>query len=67
MKKLLAFLRRLKIALWGQGEIDYIGGSESLPPPLSAEEENYYISRYTGCEEEIKREIECRIDGLISL
>ena len=55
MKKLLAFLRMLKIALWGQGEIDYIGGSESLPPPLSAEEENYYISRYTGCEEEIKR------------
>ena len=55
MKKLLAFLRRLKIALCGQGEIDYIGGSESLPPPLSAEEENYYISRYTGCEEEIKR------------
>ena len=55
MKKLLAFLRRLKIALWGQGEIDYIGGSESLPPPLSAEEEGYYISRYTGREEEIKR------------
>lgn len=26
----------------------YIGGTESLPPPLSAEEELYLLSRYTG-------------------
>ncbi len=35
----------------------YIGGAESLPAPLSAEEESYYISRYTGCENDIKQRL----------
>lgn len=35
--------------------IHYIGGSESLPAPLTQEEEAYYLSRYTGKEEDIRR------------
>ena len=33
----------------------YIGGSESLPPPLTHEEEQYYLSRYTGEEADIRQ------------
>lgn len=35
--------------------VHYIGGSESLPAPLTQEEEAYYLSRYTGQEEDIRR------------
>ena len=33
----------------------YIGGSDSLPPPLTPEEEAHYLSRYTGAESEIRQ------------
>jgi len=36
-------------------EIFYIGGSESLPAPLTPEEERFYIANYTGAEPEIRR------------
>lgn len=35
--------------------IYYIGGSETLPPPLSAAEEVYYMGLYTGVEKDIKK------------
>lgn len=55
MKKLLLFIKLLLGRLKRKQEVDYIGGSESLPAPLTAEEEAYYISRYTGNEPEIKQ------------
>ena len=33
----------------------YIGGSESLPPPLTPEEEAYYLADYTGDQPEIRQ------------
>ncbi len=33
----------------------YIGGSESLPAPLSAQQEQEYLSKYTGKEPEIRQ------------
>ena len=41
--KLQGFLARLGLSL--PGTVQYIGGSETLPPPLSREEEAYYIGR----------------------
>ena len=37
------------------GRSFYIGGSETLPPPLSAEEEAYLLSRYAEDHENVKR------------
>ena len=34
--------------------IHYIGGSEALPPPLSAEEEVYLLSRLEECDYGVK-------------
>ena len=52
----LAVCRLLgRLGLPGAPSIHYIGGSESLPAPLTQEEEAYYLSRYTGAEEEIRR------------
>ena len=48
-------LRRLAGRLRPRCEVRYIGGSESLPPPLTAEQEAYYIERYTGSEPEIRQ------------
>ena len=36
-------------------EVYYIGGSESLPPPLTPEEEARYTSIYDGSQEDIKQ------------
>ena len=50
-----------KITLWLRqklgivGEIHYVGGSESLPPPLTPEQEAWYIERYTGQEADIRQ------------
>ncbi|ODU55469.1 MAG: sporulation sigma factor SigE [Clostridium sp. SCN 57-10] len=44
-----------KLGLSRIASILYIGGSESLPPPLAPEEEAYYLERYTGVEPEIRR------------
>lgn len=41
--KLVNFLRKYGLSKFEP--IHYIGGSEALPPPLSAEEENYLLSR----------------------
>lgn len=51
-------LNLLKIlAKFGLGpikDIYYVGGAESLPPPLGPEEEAYYLERYTGKESDIR-------------
>ncbi len=38
-EKVSEFFRKIKESLMGEAEVNYINGSESLPPPLSAEEE----------------------------
>jgi len=55
MKRMIMFIKKLLARLKKRCEIQYIGGSESLPAPLTAEQEAYYIERYTGKEPEIKR------------
>lgn len=55
MKRILAFIKLLLSIFRPKREIRYIGGSESLPAPLTAEQEAYYIERYTGQEQEIKQ------------
>ena len=49
--KLQTFLHRLGLKL--PGTLMYIGGSETLPPPLSREEEAFYISRLAGGDPEV--------------
>jgi len=44
--KLQTLLHRFGLKL--PGTLMYIGGSETLPPPLSREEEAFYISRLSG-------------------
>ncbi|GHU91689.1 RNA polymerase sigma factor [Clostridia bacterium] len=44
-------------ARWGFTTVEslfYIGGSDTLPPPLSADEERYYISRYDPEDDGVK-------------
>ncbi|MEA4921295.1 MAG: RNA polymerase sporulation sigma factor SigE [Clostridiaceae bacterium] len=55
MKRILAFIKLLLSVFRREREVRYIGGSESLPAPLTAEQEAYYIERYTGQEQEIKQ------------
>ena len=43
------------VGLGSASSIHYIGGSESLPSPLTPEEEADYLSRYTGKEEDIRQ------------
>lgn len=38
-EKVSEFFRKIKESLMGEAEVNYINGSETLPPPLSAEEE----------------------------
>lgn len=47
--------RLLKQLFRSPDGVYYIGGSESLPPPLSPEEEGRYISIYDGTQEDIKQ------------
>lgn len=54
-KRILLWLQKCFGCLRRAGEIHYVGGSESLPPPLTPEEEMRYIEAYTGQEEEIRR------------
>ena len=42
-------------SLFQTSENYYIGGSDQLPTPLTAEEEAYYLANYTGVEEEIRQ------------
>ena len=52
--KIAVLFKKLIAKLFPACEVRYIGGAESLPPPLTAEQEAYYIGRYTGCEQDIK-------------
>ena len=40
-------VRRLlmRLGLWEQGDVHYIGGSDTLPPPLTKEREAELLSR----------------------
>lgn len=43
-----------RVGLFPGFPVHYIGGSEALPPPLSAEEETYLISKLSGSELSVK-------------
>lgn len=47
MKKIRAFIRRLlqKMGIFPQSPIHYIGGSDTLPPPLPREQEAEFLAR----------------------
>ena len=40
-------IKKIVISLKKDGEVFYINGSETLPPPLSKEEEDYYLEEYS--------------------
>ena len=44
-----------KLGLCQLPSIYYIGSSQSLPPPLTPEEEKEYLAHYTGKEPEIRQ------------
>lgn len=57
----LTFILRLKLAKFAKivgkgytGSIFYIGSSEALPPPLSAEEENYLMKHFDDSSIDVK-------------
>ncbi|MBQ6933125.1 MAG: sigma-70 family RNA polymerase sigma factor [Clostridia bacterium] len=52
IEKILKLLKRF---FNGEDGVYYIGGSESLPPPLSPSEEAKYISIYDGTQEDIRQ------------
>lgn len=51
--KIQRLLHRFGLKL--PGSIMYIGGSETLPPPLTKEEEAYYISRLAAGDDTVKQ------------
>ena len=57
MAKLLSFIRRVLsfLGFKRRDGIYYLGRQDLLPPPLSPEEENEILSRWTGAEEDIKK------------
>ena len=58
IKKIILWIHVLivKIKKWFYTtENYYIGGSDHLPAPLTAEEEAYYLTNYTGVETEIRQ------------
>ena len=57
MKGLFGFLKRLalKLGLIPRSRVFYIGGSETLPPPLTSEEESYFLSRFYSDSKNVKR------------
>lgn len=52
LEQIVKFLKRF---FNGEDGVYYIGGSESLPPPLSPSEEAKYISIYDGTQEDIRQ------------
>ena len=52
IEKILKLLKRF---FNSEDGVYYIGGSESLPPPLSPDEEARYISVYDGTQEDIRQ------------
>ena len=57
MKRIAAFFQKIicKIKLLYSNEIYYIGGSDVLPPPLSAEEERALLEHYDGTQRDIRQ------------
>ena len=55
--KLLAALRGLliRLGLLRPGKLQYIGGSDTLPPPLTREEEGEVLARLDAGEEEARQ------------
>ncbi len=52
----ISFINRLKLIFFIRPS-HYINGAESLPPPLSAEEERYLMSRLTSDRENVKQKL----------
>lgn len=50
----LYFYFKRKFKITKDGDIHYIGGSDILPPPLSTEEEKYFLSRLSDNDEKTK-------------
>lgn len=59
LKKIINRLKKLfeKIRFVRRDGVHYIGGPDSLPPPLSPEKENELVERYTGVEQDIRSEL----------
>ena len=59
LKKIINRLKKLfeKIRFVRRDGLHYIGGPDSLPPPLSPEKENELVERYTGVEQDIRSEL----------
>ncbi len=53
MNKLLKFL--IKLGLWPQGTVHYIGGSDILPPPLKGEDEQQALEKMEQGDEDAKQ------------
>lgn len=58
-KRLWDEVRRLleREGLWPRGRIFYIGGSDTLPPPLSREREAELIARLDAGEDDVRQEL----------
>lgn len=50
----LRYIQFLNILGWKSNEIYYIGGSETLPPPLSRDEESYLLKRLPSGDKSVK-------------
>jgi RNA polymerase sporulation-specific sigma factor len=53
--KLFIYKIAMKIGLMSPEPVYYIGGSETLPPPLTADEENYLLERYYSDGKTVRR------------
>ena len=42
-----------KLGFFDEDQVYYIGGSETLPPPLSQEEEKYLISKFDDADMDV--------------
>lgn len=56
MKKLLAFIAKLKTKLF-EVEVDYINGPDTLPPPLTKEEENLRLEKLEAGDMQAREEL----------
>ncbi|WP_176720474.1 RNA polymerase sporulation sigma factor SigE [Desulfuribacillus stibiiarsenatis] len=50
----LKYYQLLNLLGWKQDEIYYIGGSETLPPPLSRDEESYLLKKLSTGDKSVK-------------
>ena len=56
MKKLLAFIAKLKAKLF-EIEVDYINGPDTLPPPLTKEEESLRLEKLEAGDRQAREEL----------